>query len=83
MTSVQILTSKSLQAGRESKYIKIVTFFLSFTGNIEKVLGELGAMIMGSYDIYKIKVHWAGEVTNNNHLKVLSMLLSNSNILFS
>lgn len=36
MTFVQIVISKSLLLGKESKYTKTLTFFLSLNGNTEK-----------------------------------------------
>ena len=48
MTFVQILISKSLQLGKESKYMKTLTFFLSLNGNTEKVGGEFREYDCGS-----------------------------------
>ena len=49
---------------------------------LRKWEGNSGNMIVGADYVYKIKAKWAGEVTNHlsNHLKVLSMLLSNCDV---
>ena len=48
MTFIQILISKSLQLGKDSKYMKTLTFFLSLNGNTEKVGGEFREYDCGS-----------------------------------